>query len=105
MKKLSSLLIAISFCIMSVGNVFANDSQVNVVDRHATWTNWFDENGNRLPDTISKMNADRMRSEKASVGESVQVGMKDGSRGETKQFDFIQETKSYDYSKDSRTST
>ncbi len=100
MKKLSALLIAISFCILSAGNVLANDSQVNVVDRHAVWTNWFDENGNRLPDTIAKMRADRMKPERASKGESIQAGMGGGMGEKGNKFDFIQETKSYDYTRD-----
>jgi len=96
MKKLSALLIAISFCILSAGNVLANDSQVNVVDRHGVWTNWFDENGNRIPDTIARMHADRIKPERASTG-SGNEGKMDAN---SKQFDFIQETKTYDYSKD-----
>ena len=105
MKKLSALLIAISFCILSAGNVLANDSQVNAIDRHAVWTNWFDENGNRLPDTIAKMRSDRMKPERASTGGSTQAGMEGGMGSKSKLFDFIQETKSYDYSKDSKNST
>ncbi len=97
MKKLSALLIAISFCILSAGNVMANDSQVNVLDRHAVWSNWYDENGNRIPDTIARMHEDRMKPERASTEAENEGGMSAG----TKDFDFIQETKFYDYSKDS----
>ncbi len=98
MKKLSALFIAISFCILSAGNVLANESQVNaldrhVIDRHAVWANWFDENGNRLPDTITKMHTDRMKPERASTGGSTQLGMEGGMGSKTNQFDFIQETK------------
>ncbi len=100
MKKLSAFLIAISLCIFSAGNVLANDSQVNVVDRHGVWTNWFDENGNRIPDTISKMHAERMKAKRASTEGSHE----DGMGGSTKKFDFIQETKTYDYAKDSGSS-
>jgi hypothetical protein len=63
MKKLSTLLIAISFCILSAGNVLANNPQVNRIDRHTVWTNWFDENGNRLPSTIEKMKSERESSQ------------------------------------------
>jgi hypothetical protein len=61
MKKLSTLLIAFSFCILSAGNVLANNSQVNVKDHHGVWISWFDGNGNRIPDTIAKMHADRKK--------------------------------------------
>jgi hypothetical protein len=58
---MSALLIAVSFNILSAGNVFANDSQVKVKDHQGVWTSWFDGNGNRIPDTIEKIHADRKK--------------------------------------------
>lgn len=101
MKKLSMFLLAISFCILSAGNVLANDSQVNVVDRYGVWTNWFDENGNRLPDTIAEMHENRMKPERTSTDTSTKAELAGGMGSKTKKFDFIQETKFYDYTKDS----
>lgn len=101
MKKLSTLLIAISFCILSAGNVLANNPQVNRIDRHAVWTNWFDENGNRLPSTIEKMKSERESSQFAYTEKGGNRGMK----SKTKIFDFIQETKYYDHAKDKDSST
>jgi len=96
MKKLSALFIAMTFCILSAGSAVASDSQMEILDRHAVWSDWFDENGNRLPDTIEKMNSDRSTPERAS-SETVKG---DGMDEKGRKFDFVQETKFYDYAKD-----
>ena len=101
MKKLSALLIAVSFCILSAGNVLANDSQVNVKDHQGVWTSWFDGNGNRIPDTIAKMHADRKKTERASTD----LGKNSPMSVNTEKFSFIQEKKTFDYSKDSGSET
>ena len=101
MKKLSALLIAVSFCILSAGNVLANDSQVNVKDHQGVWTSWFDENGNRIPDTIAKMHADRKKTERASTDLEKNSPMSVNPE----KFGFIQKTKTFDYSKDSGSET
>ena len=101
MKKLSALLIAVSFCILSAGNVLANDSQVNVKDHQGVWTSWFDENGNRISDTIAKMYADRKKTERASTD----LGKKSPMSVNPEKFSFIQEKKTFDYSKDSGSET
>jgi len=95
MKKLSVLLLlAISFCILSAGNVFANESQVDPIDRHSVWSSWFDDKGNRIPDTIDKMKSDSRTMEKAST-KTVNSSNTTGER-----FDFVKETKTYDHAKD-----
>lgn len=101
MKKLSALLIAISFCILSAGNVLANESQVDPIDRHSVWSNWFDEKGNRLPDTIDKMKSGRETPQKVST----EANMATGRDKKSGSFNFIQETKSYDHSRDKGQST
>ncbi len=92
MKKLSAMLIAISFCILSAGSALANDSQMDTLDRHAVWSNWFDENGNRIQKTLPDM--DNI-SQTASTESGKVKGME-----RTGEFSFIQETKSYDHAKD-----
>ena len=93
MKKLSAMLIAISFCIISGGNAVANNSQMDVLDRHAVWDNWFDENGKRITDTMSEKDSDLSKTQKVST-ESDKRGNKGG------RFSFIRETEYYDHSKD-----
>lgn len=96
MKKLSAILIAISFCILSAGNVLANESKVDPIDRHSAWSNWFDEKGNRVPDTIEKMKSERKTNQRVSAETNKDEGMNE--HGE--KFDFIRETKSYDHARD-----
>jgi len=96
MKKLSGLLIAISFCILSAGNALANDFQMDAWDRHAVWSGWFDEKGNRLPDTVKSMTSDPDTTQRVSTETAKGRSMDE----KDKRFEFIRETKSYDYAKD-----
>ncbi|MFQ5451842.1 MAG: hypothetical protein ACE5E9_14550 [Nitrospinaceae bacterium] len=101
MKKIFALLIVVSFVVMGAGSAFAADPIMKTLDRHAVWTKWYDENGNRISENISMT---------ASTGNSPQTvsakSIKSDEMGQkVKKFDFVHETKYYDYAKDHRNST
>ena len=92
MKKWSVLLIAIFFCVLSIGSALANEP--NILDRHAVWSKSVDE-GNRIPENTGAMDSSRSTTRRVST-ETVKGGM----REKTVEFDFIRETQFYDYAKD-----
>ncbi len=92
MKKMTALLIAISFCTLSAGSALAKDSPTNTVDRYAVWTNWFDESGKRIPNPLEDKDSES--------GVHAETTKSNDKNSKNKSFDFIKETKSYDYNKD-----
>jgi len=88
MKKLSLLLIAIFFSLLSVGNAMAEEPQRSILDRNAVWTN------------KSGATSDSGKSGYVSV-KNVKPGH---MNGKPMKFDFIKETRSYDHAKDGRQS-
>lgn len=96
MKKLVVLMAAICFAIISGGNVLADEPSIDTLNRHAVWTNWYDDDGSRLPQnsiaTTSGPDVDRQ----VSIQPMDKFEMKD----EVRDFDFIRETKYYDYTED-----
>ncbi len=79
MKKLLFLLITVSFLIgISSVNAFASEPAPDPMDRHAVWTN---------TSTVGK------------GGTAPMPMTTKGDKGKT--FDFIRETKSYEYNKNS----
>ncbi|QPJ65127.1 MAG: hypothetical protein G3M78_06880 [Candidatus Nitrohelix vancouverensis] len=95
MRKLMSLLIAISFFLMSVGSALASEPINEPWDRHAVWTKNYDQQDIRDGTDWSPGAMDEARGESSS-GDSESMEMKSGDSG----FDFVQETKFYDFSKD-----
>ncbi|MFQ5481625.1 MAG: hypothetical protein ACE5ER_02605 [Nitrospinaceae bacterium] len=96
MKKLMVLMIAISFCIFSAGNALADEPAISSLDQHAVWSKWFDHAGNRLPENPGVMDS---ASAKAPTVQTQTTAQSNRTAG-LAEFDFIHETKSYDYSKD-----
>ncbi len=92
MKKLSVLLVAIFFSLLSVGNALAAQPEMSNLDRNAVWTNWAWNSSHRQTDE------GMMRSGK---GLAQNVSTKDFKPqykpGEVAEFDFVRETKYYDY--------
>jgi len=92
MKK--ALFFAMTLCILSAGNVLAQGSKSNPLDRNAVWTNHTQSMHQRvIQDQSDSKNLQSRKSSKRST-ETMKVDKKH------KKFDFIRETKSYDYSKD-----
>ncbi|QPJ63570.1 MAG: hypothetical protein G3M70_17480 [Candidatus Nitronauta litoralis] len=97
MKKLSVLSIALFFCVLSLGTAFADEVKVNMLDRHAVWTAPSVEEQWRGPaDNLTSMGSGEGRTRNISTEEAAP----DEMEGFTRHFDFIQETKSYDYDHD-----
>lgn len=98
MKKLSVLLIAMFFCLLSMGTAMAEMPQTSVLDRNAVWTNWIHKSGDfSEPD----------KAEGFASGKAIQISTNNdrSDQDQGMNFDFIRETKSYDYDKDSGLST
>lgn len=96
MKKLMVILIALSFFAIGSGSALADEPETSNWDEHAVWSKWYDQDGNRLP-----QNPDLMGSNSASERKvSTKTPAKLSRVGEAAEFDFIRETKTYDYSKD-----
>ncbi len=93
MKKLIVLMIAITFCIVGSGVAWADEPATSALDRHAVWTKWIDEDNK--PEKPIVMDTPR---EKGSV--STQHSVKADTSGGKADFDFVRETKRYDYSMD-----
>jgi hypothetical protein len=89
MKKLSLLLIAMLFCLLSVGNAMAEEPKTSVLDRNAVWTN----KTKIIPSNRSSGNV--LKSDIKSWH----------SNGKGMEFDFIRETKSYDHANALKLST
>lgn len=96
MKKILALLIALSFCVLTAGSALAEKPQTSVLDRHAVWTHWFDDQGNRISENYVKMDTDRGDTRQVSTGSMTREKM--GNK--PAEFDFIHETETYDYAKD-----
>lgn len=101
MKKLMALMIVMSFFVVSSGSALADEPATIPMDRHAVWTKWFDENGNRLPGKLSVMGSTPGVELKISTPDLNKSKMK----GKVAKFNFIRETKTYDYAKDRGNST
>jgi|GEM_PF-1539888 len=96
MKKLMILMVAISLCVIGSGNAWATNPVPSIVDNHAVWTKWFDDNGHRLPGTYGVTGSTPGVEKKISTQSLGKGKMK----GRTAEFDYIHETKVYDYAKD-----
>ena len=96
MKKLITLLIALVFCGVMVAPALAGDPTVSVLDRHAVWTKWHGK-GNTTKSGLAMGDIERpAHPTKVSTQRSYAPSMK----GEIPDFDFVRETKVYDYAKD-----
>ncbi|NIQ02044.1 MAG: hypothetical protein GWM98_17905 [Nitrospinaceae bacterium] len=98
MKKWLAFLIMTSFMIAGAGSAFAAEPDLDVLDRHAVWTKWFEEDGKRqlqLDNFTMKSEIDkeprRISTENPQIGEM--------TRGAV-DFDFVHETEYYDYEQD-----
>ena len=91
---------AVSFIVISAGNVLANEPTIDTLNRHAVWSNWFDSAGDRLIQAPAEGEQDAGLERKVSMEPMDKVEM----NGEVKEFDFIRETEYYDYSQDHRDS-
>lgn len=94
MKKLSLLLIAIFFSFMSVGNAVAEKPEINNLDRNAVWTNWVGHPSHDASQHDAMMNAGEGTAQKVSTKNFTPQYRE----GEIVEFDFVRETKYYDYS-------
>jgi len=92
MKKLSVLLIAILFCVLSAGSSLADEP--STLDRHAVWSKWGDDD-NHILESTGAMDSSRGTTRRVST-----EAVEDEMREKTVEFDFIRETQSYDYAKD-----
>jgi hypothetical protein len=95
MKKLSVMLIAISFYLFSTGSALANKPEIDDLERHANWSKIYDD----------KKQTDVTNSKTDSKGSNpMKPSMKSAFSGQGKSegadFDFIRETTTYDHSKD-----
>ena len=96
MKKLMVLMIVMSFLVMGSGSAFADDPANLPLDRNAVWSKWFDDSGNRIPGTVDVSGASSKDEQKVSHWTT---GISKMTR-KGAEFDFIHETKVYDYGKD-----
>ncbi len=95
MRKQMSLLIAISFFLMSVGSALASEPIHEPWQRHAVWTNDYGQQDIGDGTTWSPGSADKtMGVSPTSDSDSMEMKSKDS------RFDFVQETKFYDFSKE-----
>lgn len=97
MKKM--LMIAISLCILSAGNALASNSKGDPLDRNAVWTNGSTEKNNHPPSS-----GNRMVSKATTGSKSSSVQSTKGMHEKKRDFDFIRETKFYDYQKEKNNS-
>ena len=100
MKKLMVLMAIVSFIVISGGSALANEPSIDTLNRHAVWSNWFDNDGNRMIQLPVQGTSDEGLGRKVSVQPVDKAEMS----GEHKEFGFIHETEYYDYSKDHRDS-
>ncbi len=98
MNKLFACLIVLSFLFVGAASSFAN--QPSSAERHAVWSNWSDEKGERIHDKWNTMDSER----KGPQPVPTRTVDKGEMEGKAPSFDFINETKTYDHSKD-RTQT
>ncbi len=97
MKKLSVLSIALFFCVLCFGTAFADEVKVHKLDRHAVWTALpLEKQWQTTTDNMTYRGVDENRTRNISTEEATPNNM----ASFTMKFDFIQETKSYDYDKD-----
>ena len=96
MKKLMVMMIAISFLVIGSGSALADEPATEDRDRHSVWTNWYGEDGKRIPGVPEHMDSPSEMDRKVST-DSGENGKMTGEPGK---FDFIRETQTYDYSKD-----
>ena len=94
MKKLIILMIAACFMIMSSGTALADKSGNWATEKHPVWSTWFDEDGDRISDRVGYSSPDLEQNASPASMDKVEMS------GENKIFDFIQETKTYDYERD-----
>ncbi len=96
MKKLVVLMIAAAFCVVGSGVALADEPAPLEWDRHAVWTKWSEEDGNRSPDKPGTMETPSGAKENVTIHTTSNMDRTDFVSG----FDFIRETKEYDYSRE-----
>ncbi|GJL77290.1 MAG: hypothetical protein NPINA01_02790 [Nitrospinaceae bacterium] len=96
MKKLMVLMIAMSFLIVGSVSALADEPEAKNSSRHAVWDDWFDDKGDRLTGALGTADSTGEMERKVSTQTSDKSEMQD-KKGE---FDFLNETKTYDYEKD-----
>ena len=94
MKKFIALPVAAAIIWFISGiPAFAEDPAPSALDRHAVWTKWYDDQGQRV--STDKV----LGTEIEKSHPSVQVSHSDMMKH---RFDFVKETRYYDYQADSQ---
>ena len=94
MKKWFAFLIVVSF--LFAGSAVSFASEPVPFDRHAVWSNWDYEKGKRV---TGERNTEGSESRTPEPAQTRMIDKK-GMDSKTTPFDFIKETKVYDYSKE-----
>ncbi len=87
------MFIAISLCFTFAGSALASDPQPVNIDRHSVWTNWIKEDPMYKPTPTYSHNGNGEHSKTETMNDKV------------KEFDFLKETSSYDYEKETNKSS
>lgn len=96
MKKLMGLMVVMGLFVINSGSALATEPVPGNWDSRSVWSEWFDNNGSRISEQPGAMETTGGMERKVSTGTSGGSEMK----GEAREFDFIRETKTYDYTKD-----
>ncbi len=97
MKQLLSLLVVMSmFLVLGAGNASADEPKWDNYSPHTVWGDWFDKEGGRISENFGAMDENQDTARTVST-ESMDKG---DLSTDTKEFDFLRETQTYDHSKD-----